>query len=73
MQAVGDDKLDKVGEYLVSALENSSVWLYFSNCDPTFPLPSQPNYPPVSHFLKRELLQIMPVVGGYIAFQAREM
>ena len=34
---------------------------------------SQPNYPPISHFLKRELLQIMPVVGGYIAFQAREM
>ena len=34
---------------------------------------SQPNYPPVSHFLKRELLQIMPVVGGYIALQAREM
>ena len=36
-------------------------------------LGSEPNYPPISHFLKRELLQIMPVVGGYIAFQAREM
>ena len=34
---------------------------------------SQPNYPPVSHFLKRELLQIRPVVGGYIAFWAMEM
>ena len=36
----------------------------------TSQLTSQPNYPPISHFLKRELLQIMPVVGGYIAFQA---
>ena len=34
---------------------------------------SQPNYPPVSHFLKRELLQIRPVVGGYIAFRAMEI
>ena len=32
---------------------------------------SQPNYPPVSHFLKRELLQIRPVLGGYVAFRAR--
>ena len=28
----------------------------------------QPNYPPISHFLKSELLQIRPIVGGYIAF-----
>ena len=34
---------------------------------------SQPNYPPISDFLKRELLQIRPVVGGYIAFRAMEM
>ena len=34
---------------------------------------SQPNYPPISHFLKRELLQIRLVVGGYIVFQAMEL
>ena len=34
---------------------------------------SQPNYPPISHFLKRELLQIRPMVGGYIAFRALGM
>ena len=54
-----------IGRHVVAVVRSVVVWWLWWL--------SQPNYPPVSHFLKRELLQIRPMVRGYIAFQAMGM